>query len=335
MGLEQLAAGVVLVALMAYAMFGGADFGGGIWTALAFGRRKREVREAIFQAMGPVWETNHVWLILVLVALWTGFPGVFAALFESLFFPLTVALIGIVFRGAAFAFRHFGEEGEEGLPATGLVFSAASIITPFAMGVAVGSVSYGHVPYGEEAPPGIFEAWLHPFPLLCGVISLAMCAFLTPFYMLARPLGTLREDFRRMALFASLALGAITTLALPFAAFDAPEFFRRLVEPLPLIIVAGAIALGLGSLFILWKQWLRLSAPVAAATVCAVIAAWAAAMNPYILMPDVTIEAAAAGDSVLRAFVIALPAGALILVPSLYFLFSLFATVRPEDVEAP
>jgi len=332
--LEHMAASVVIVALMAYAIFGGADFGGGIWTAAAFSLRRHEVREAIFRSMGPVWETNHIWLILVLVALWTSFSGVFAAVFEALFIPLTIALLGIVFRGAAFAFRHYGEEGEGSLPATGVVFSVASIITPFAMGVAVGAVSYGRI-HVDEGTIGMFEAWLHPFPILCGFIALAICAFLTPFYMLARPLGTLREDFRQMALIGSLVLGGVTTLALPFSAFDAPDFFDRLMRPVPLALVGAAVLLGLGSLLVLWKEVHRLCAPIAAATVVMVIAAWGAAIYPYILLPDLTIEEAAASDSVLKAFLIALPIGALILVPSLLLLFSLFATTKPEEMEAP
>jgi cytochrome d ubiquinol oxidase subunit II len=187
----------------------------------------------------------------------------------------------------------------------------------------------------DEGSLGPFEAWLHPFPLLCGVIALAVCAFLTPFYMLARPLATLREDFRQMALIASLALGAVTTLALPVAAWDAPDFFDRLMRALPLVCIAAAVALGLCSLVVLWKELHRLCAPVAAATVVAVIAAWGAALYPYILLPGLTIEEAAAGESVLRAFLITLPIGAAILVPSLLLLFSLFATAKPEDVEAP
>jgi cytochrome bd ubiquinol oxidase subunit II len=277
---EDLVAGVVLLALAAYAIFGGADFGGGVWSALAFGRRRKEVREAILRAMGPVWETNHVWLILVLVTLWTCFPRVFAALFESLFLPLTVALLGIVFRGAAFAFRHYGGTSEAGLPATGVVFSMASTITPFAMGIAVGAVADGRIAAGGPTP-GVFEAWLHPFPLLCGAIALAVCAFLTPFYMLARPLGALRQEFRRMAVLGSLALGAATTLAIPVAALAAPAFYDRLFGARPLALVAVAVCLGLCSLWVL----------------------------------------------------VALPIGALVLVPSLVFLFSLFATTRLDDPE--
>lgn len=334
MQVEDAVAGVAVVALMAYAIFGGADFGGGVWTALAPGQRRREVQEAISRSMGPVWETNHVWLILILVTLWTGFPSAFAALFENLFIPLTIALVGIVFRGAAFAFRHYGERGEAGLPATDLVFSMASIVTPFAMGVAVGAVAYGRVEL-EAGAADSFDAWLHPFPILTGFIAVALCAFLTPFYMLARPLGALRSEFRRMAVTGSLALGAVTTLAFPFAAWDAPDFFDRLVDPAALGLVAIAVVLGLASLAVLALQSYRFVAPVAAATVVMVIAAWAMAMHPYIILPGLRVEDAAASESVLEAFLIALPIGSIILVPSLLFLFSLFATARPRDVEAP
>src|SRR4030067_1467014 len=130
MSLENLAAAVALVGLIAYAMFGGADFGGGVWTALASGRRAGEQREAIFRAMGPVWETNHVWLILVVVVLFTAFPPAFADMFTALLVPLVIALVGIVFRGAAFAFRHYGRGGEAGVPATGAGFSVARGIHP-------------------------------------------------------------------------------------------------------------------------------------------------------------------------------------------------------------
>jgi cytochrome d ubiquinol oxidase subunit II len=331
--LESVVAGVVVVALMAYAIFAGADFGAGVWEALAFGTRRHEVREALSRSMGPVWETNHVWLILILVTLWTGFPTAFAAIFESLFIPLTVALVGIVFRGAAFAFRHYGESAGGELPATDLVFSMASIITPFALGVAVGAVAYGRIEPGTEASSAT-DAWLHPFPLACGLIGLGICAFLTPFYMLERPLGDLREQFRQMALFGSLGLGVVTTLALVVAAWDAPDFFDRLIEPVPLLLIAVAVLLGLASLAVVWRA-LHLAAPVAAGAVVAVIAAWALAMHPYLILPALEVNDAAANDSVLQAFLIALPVGAAILVPSLLYLFVLFARAHPDEVEIP
>ena len=333
MSLESLAAGVLFVGLVAYALLGGADFGSGFWSAFAFGPRAKEVREAMFRAMGPVWETNHVWLILVLVTLWTAFPVAFGSLFEALFLPLTVALVGIVFRGAAFAFRHYGSQSNPGLPATGLVFSVASILTPFAMGVSVGAVINGGVPV-DGPPPGIFEAWLEPFPLLCGLIALAICAFLTPFYMLIRPLNSqVLEGCRRLGFAGSLALGALTALAIPLGAMSADDFSDRLLRPLPIIVMVCAATAGLLSLLLLWQRTYRFAPMIAGATVVLVLAAWGAAQYPYMLMPATRIEAVAAGHATLEAFLIALPLGALILVPSLLALFLLFAEADPNEVE--
>jgi len=95
----------MLAALVFYVLLGGADFGGGIWDLLASGPRAREQRAAIEHAIGPIWEANHVWLILVIVVLFTGFPPAFAAISIALFVPLVLLLVGIVLRGAAFTFR--------------------------------------------------------------------------------------------------------------------------------------------------------------------------------------------------------------------------------------
>jgi cytochrome d ubiquinol oxidase subunit II len=329
MSLEVGCAVVLFAGLAAYAIFGGADFGVGFWLAFAFGPRRRELREALFNAMGPVWETNHVWLILVLVVLWTTFPPVFSTVFTNLYLPLTVALLGIVFRGAAFAFRHYGYGVGAELPATGIVFAIASMVTPFAMGVAVGSVAGGHLEPDQTA--GLFEVWLRPFPLVCGLIGVAVSAFLPPFYMLIRPVGVLRSDFRRLAFVASLALGAVTTLAVPVAMWDAPEFADRLGDPDSIFVVAGAVMLGLLSLAVLQLRLDRLAPAVAAATVVTVLAGWAVTMYPYLLLPELKIVDGAAGDATLRAFLIVLPIGSLVLVPSLLLLFRLFATARPEE----
>jgi len=333
--LSDLAAGVAFVAIVAYSVFGGADFGAGVWTALASGPRRREQREAIFRAMGPVWETNHIWLILLVVTLFTAFPHFFAQLFVTLLVPLTVALVGIVFRGAAFAFRHYGEENAPRLPATVAVFSVSSLLAPFAMATGVGVVASGraHIEHGEVTS-GSYWAWVHPFPIMAGIIALAICAFLTAAYMTTRTEGALREDFRLRALAASLALGAITAVALPVAAWDAPDFFDRLSEPAPLPIMAVAVVMGLTSLLVLWRRWWLLAPPVAAATATLVIAGWGAAQYPFAAIPDVHIDEVAAPDATLRAFLVALPFGALILVPSLVWLYLTFRGPTMEETAA-
>lgn len=326
MSLDVLAAAVVLVGLIAYAMFGGADFGGGVWIALAAGPRARQQREAIYRAMGPVWETNHVWLILIVVTLFTAFPSAFADLFTALFVPLVIALVGIVFRGAAFAFRHYGQVAATRLPATGAVFSIASILTPLTMGMALGAVAGGHISIdGGAVTSGLYEPWLHPFAIVCGLIAIAICGFLTACYMTTRSAGLLQEDFRNRGLVASLVLGALTTLALPVAWWDASAFSDRLLRPMPLAVMSLAVVMGVCSLAVLWHRVYVIVPPVAAATVALVIAAWGAVQYPYLILPDVKIADAAAGHETLLAFLIALPVGSVILVPSLALLYLTFS----------
>jgi len=326
MPLEDLAAGVVLLGLIAYAMFGGADFGGGVWTALASGPRAAQQREAISRAMGPVWETNHVWLILIVVALFTAFPPAFADLFTALLVPLVVALVGIVFRGAAFAFRHFGHGTEAALPGMTALFSVASVVTPLTMGMALGAVAGGHVTIEDGVvTSGIWEPWLQPFSILCGLIAVAICGFLAAYYMTVRTTGEMQEDFRNRGLLASFLLGALTTIALPVAHWDADAFWDELADPTALVVMSAAAALWLTSLVVLWRRWYALAPPVAAGTVALVIAGWGVAQHPYFILPDERISDVAAGDATLTAFLISLTIGALILIPSLALLYLVFS----------
>jgi cytochrome d ubiquinol oxidase subunit II len=325
--LETLALAVVIIGLIAYTVFGGADFGGGVWTALATGPRARQQREAIFLAMGPVWETNHIWLILVVVALFTAFPAAFALLFTVLLIPLNVALVGIVFRGAAFAFRHFGQESEAGLPATGLVFSAASLLTPMALGVALGAIAAGEMgSRPEDLPEAVWQPYVQPFPLMCGLIGVTVCGSLTACFMTTRTRGALQEDFRRRGLIATVALGVVTTVALPIARWDAPAFWDELVKPDAVAAISLASIMGITTLVVLWRRWYILAPPAAAVTAAMIILGWGLAQYPYFLLPELTINEVAAPESTLKVFLISLVVGSLVLVPSLWLLYYTFTT---------
>ena len=323
--LEDLSAGVILLGIIAYAVFGGADFGGGVWTALASGPRAARQREAVFRAMGPVWETNHIWLIFVIVTLFTAFPSAFAQLFTALFIPLVVVLVGIIFRGVAFAFRHFGDGNETRVPLVGAFFSIASIITPLAMGIALGAVASGDISAQGGAATLRSNPWLRPFPLATGLIGVAVCAFLTAYFMTVRTDGQLREDFRRRGILASVALGALTTVALLVASWDARPFWERLFAPFPLVVIGTAVILGLASLVVLWRRLYTLAPPVAAGTVALVLAGWGAVQYPYLIPPDQRISDLAAGPTTLVPFLVSLVIGAVVLVPSLVFLYRTFS----------
>ena len=258
MSLEDLAAGVVLLGIIAYAMFGGADFGGGIWTGLAGGSRAAQQRQAISRAMGPVWETNHVWLILIVVALFTAFPPAFADLFTALLVPLVIALVAIVFRGAAFAFRHFGYGAEAVLPGMAALFSVASVVAPLTMGMALGAIASGHIAIRDGA------VTLQPFSILCGLMAVAMCGFLAAHYMTVRTTGEMQEDFRKRGLLAGLLLGLLAIIALPVAYWDAEPFWDELAKPSALAVMSAAAVLWLASLLVVWRRWYVLAPPVVA-----------------------------------------------------------------------
>ncbi len=215
LGPAELVAGIVLVALTAYVLLGGADFGGGVWDLLASGPRKREQRALIAEAIGPIWEANHVWLILVIVVLFTCFPVAFARLAIGLHIPLSLMLIGIVLRGSAFTFRsHYGHSGEHDDTAGtsqhwGRIFAIASVGTPVMLGLCVSALAAGTLrPPGRA---GFYEAyvapWLTPFGVGVGLLTLALFAFLAAVYLTVEAREwALQEDFRRRALGAAAAV---------------------------------------------------------------------------------------------------------------------------------
>ena len=323
---EQGAALVAVAAIVMYTVFGGADFGGGIWSLFASGPRKEAQRDALERAIGPVWETNHIWLILLVVTLFVVFPTAFAAIFTALYVPLFIALIGIAARGAAFGLRHYGDR-ESAMSIHALrFFSAASILTPFTFGLIIGGVTGGHIQVdGSDVQSGAFTGWLGPFAIACGVIGLLISAFLGAAYMVPRTEGPLRDDFRRRAIAASIALGVVTTIAIPIAHWDASHFAGELTEPRVIAAMAVTALAGLVALYVLWRGDARIAPIVAAVTAAGVVASWALAQQPNLIAPNLSVEQSAAASVTVKSFLIALPIGSLILVPSLALLYLTFS----------
>jgi cytochrome d ubiquinol oxidase subunit II len=323
----QLAVGATaLLALVAYALFGGADLGGGIWDLLASGPRRRQQRELVEHAIGPIWEANHVWLILVVTVLFTGFPPAFAAISTTLFLPLTVLLVGIVLRGAAFTFRAYDEGGDAVERRWGLVFSMASVLAPLMLGAIVGALSSGRLRLGPAGEPqGGPMAWLSWFSVATGLLATALFAFLAAVYLTVEARGELQEDFRRRA----IAAGAVTFLAAATAAAlswrESPLVFEGLTArawSLPLHLATGLAATG--AFWALLTRRFTLARPLAAAQVALIVLGWGASQYPYLLVPDVTLASAAAPPRTLALLLTALGAGALTLIPSLWLLFRVF-----------
>ena len=336
-------AGTLVVALNAYVLLGGADFGGGVWDLLALGTRKEAQRQLIAQAIGPVWEANHVWLILAIVLLFTCFPAAFARLVVPLNLPLTGVLIGIVLRGSAFAFRGYGGARDAVQRRWGRVFAIASLVTPLLLGTALGAIATGAVGVAATGTPVSFAAqyitpWLAAFPLSIGVITLGCFAFLAATYLtLEAPEGALREDFRRRAIASGVAVGAAALLALVTAGTSAPLLRHGLIGSrwaLPFQLITGAVAIG--ALAALVRRSYALARVAAMLQVSLVLWGWAWSQYPYVVPPDLTIASAAAPPATLQLVIAALVLGALVLVPSLFYLFRVFkGGDRPSAVSHP
>jgi cytochrome d ubiquinol oxidase subunit II len=324
--------GAMLAALVLYALLGGADYGGGIWDLFAAGPRRREQRALIEHAIGPVWEANHVWLILAVVLLFTGFPAAFASISIALFLPLTLLLVGVVLRGAAFTFRTYDAPEDRVQARWGLAFSVSSVVTPVLLGVVVGAVAAGRAGPAAAAA-GDALAWATPFPLAVGGFAAALFAFLAGAYLAVEAQGPLRDDFRRRALAAGLAVFAFAAAALVLSRAEAPRVFVALTArgfSLPFHLATGAAAVT--ALAALWRGRVHLARAAAAVQVSLIVLGWGLAQFPYVVPPELTLEGAAAPRATLVAVLWALAAGGVLLFPALYLLFRIFKGERPFSV---
>ncbi len=326
-------AGAVVVALNAYVLFGGADFGGGVWDLFAAGPRRHRQRELIAHALSPVWEANHVWLILVVVLLFTCFPVAFSRLMIALHIPLTLILLGIVLRGSAFTFRSYGGDDEPAQRRWGRVFSMASVVTPLLLGVSVGAIAAGRVrlPAGGTFSADYVAPWLSPFTASVGFFTLAVFAFLAAVYLTVEAADPeLQEDFRRRAVIAGLGVLVTALATLLLAWREAPLVWNALVQgprAVPLHLLTGVSATL--AFWALWRRRFRLARVAAAAQVSFILWGWALAQYPHLIPPTLTIDAGAAPAVTLRLTLFALAAGAVVLLPSLWYLFQVFK--RPQS----
>ena len=318
-------AAVLWVGLTLYAVFGGADFGSGFWALLAgSGERGRRARELIDWAIGPVWEANHVWLIFVLVTLWTGFPEAFAAVMSTLFIPLCLAALGIVLRGAGFAFHHVAA-GERGRRFASAAFAVSSVLTPFFMGTVVGAVASGRVPVGNAAGDPV-TSWLNPVSLVLGALFVATGAYLAAVFLVsdARRFGDpeLVGYFAVRARVAALGAGLFALAGLLVLRSDAEVLYDGLTsEGLPLVLLS--VACGALALVQLWRGARRGARPLAVGAVVAVIWAWGAAQYPYLLPEALTIEQGAGASATLTTLLVVFGAAVILVLPALVLLLTL------------
>jgi cytochrome d ubiquinol oxidase subunit II len=326
----------VLCGLALYTVLAGADFGAGFWQLVAGrGERARAIREHAHHSMGPVWEANHVWLIFVLTVFWTAYPAAFGAIASTLALPLFVAAIGIVFRGAAYALRAGATSAREsGVIDT--VFSLSSILTPLALGAAIGAIATDRVPAGGTAQH-LVSSWLNPTSAFLGLLSVVSAAYLAAVYLAADAArhgdGSLERAFRRRALGAGVLAGAIAIAGIFVVHADHQALAHALLRGTPLVAVVASALAGLATLALVSTRRFEAARYSSAIAVAAIIAGWALARWPTIL-PGLSVDQAAAGHDTLVTLVVVVVAGGAILFPSLGLLFRLAVAGRFVGEEA-
>jgi cytochrome bd ubiquinol oxidase subunit II len=322
MSRADLAAAILWTGATLYALFGGADFGGGLWDLVAGDAERGErPRARIQRSLTPVWEANHVWLIFILVVLWTAFPEAFGAIMSTLYVPIALAALGIVLRGAGFAFRKSVQRLEY-RRAMGAAFALSSVLTPFFMGTVVGAIAAGNVP--ADGNGDAFSSWIAPLPLLTGGLFVASGAYLAAIFLVAdsHRAGDKEMEgyFASRALAAGLLAGSVALFGLIALHADARYVYDRLiVEGLPLVIVS--VLCGFGVLGLLLGRGRRGLRPLAAGAVIAVIWGWGVAQFPYLLPTSLRIDQAAAPAATLDSVLIVFAVAVVVVLPSLGLLY--------------
>ena len=322
----------ILAGMAAYTVLAGADFGAGLWTLLTVGplggRDGARVRDQARHAMGPVWEANHVWLIFVLVVCWTAYPVAFGSITSTLAVPLLIAAIGIIFRGAAYALRGVADSSRAAENLLGI----SSVLTPFALGTAVGAIAVGRVPVGNAAGNPV-TSWLYPAPVLVGALAVVFSGYLAAVYLAADSLRYAEPDLAAQFRWRALVAGAVSGALALAGLFVLRGSGLDLTQGAALALVCVSGVAGLATLGLCWTSRFGLARLTAALAVAAVVVGWAAAQAPRFL-PGMTVTQAAAGNSTLVALIIAVAGGAVVLVPSLVLLFTLFLRGRLDTPES-
>ncbi len=329
--LPHAVAGVMVLSLNAYVLLAGADFGGGVWDLLASGPRREQQRATVADAIGPIWEANHVWLILVVVLLFSCFPRAFAHYSTTLHVPLTLMLVGIVLRGSAFTFRSYDSKADNVQRRWGRVFAIASVVTPVLLGVCLGAVASGRVPMVPLDSSRTFAelyltSWLNPFALAVGVLTLALFAHLAAVYLAWESTeAELKNDFRERALHAAVCVFVAGTLTIVLAQRNAPLVYAGLTSGVTALGMQGVTAIaGLTGVWALWKRKWFLAVVCAAAQASFLLWGWAWSQFPWMVPPSHTITELSAPRVTQQLVLGVLGVGTVILLPSFVYLFRIF-----------
>ncbi len=339
MSLAYILLAILWLALIIYTLLGGADFGAGMLELFAVGPTGARQEALIDASIDPVWEANHVWLIVLLVILFSAFPSAFAAINIILFIPLVLAVIGIVLRGSAFAFRVHGIiTRQRTVTLLGRIFSAASIITPFFLAVCAAAIASGHIIIvGNTPQTNLGSDWLTPFTLTIGAMALCLCVTIAAIYMTveasARGDNELAEAFRQRGLIAGALTAVFGVLGLLQAPSAAAVLWHGMLDH-ALVLIIATMLIGVGAALALWTRRYQLARILIIGETAFLLGTWGVSQLPYLIPPDVTVTSAASSQSTMLTLLVGLIIALIIVIPSFWLLFSVFKFKQETDLSA-
>jgi cytochrome d ubiquinol oxidase subunit II len=331
MSADVILAGIMLAALVIYSLLGGADYGAGFWDLMCSGPRQQDQRDLISRAIQPVWEANHIWLILLAVLMFSGFPAAFGEISLGLAVPIFLILLGIVLRGSSYVFRAYFTGSVRTQLYWGKVFSISSSITPLFLGIVIGAISSdGVVVKDGISENGFLRTWFHPFSLIVGLLSLSLFAYLSACYLTIETNdAALQNDFRKRALISGLVSIIVAVLTYVIAGDSAKPIRDGLSRaPYVWMIELGAAIATLMAFQALWSRSYLRARIAAAVQVALIVIGWGIAQYPFLIRPELTIGNSAAPSNIVSDLDIAVAVGAVVLIPSLILLMVVFKTHR-------
>ncbi len=322
-------AAIMLISLIFYVLKGGADYGGGVWDLLSWGERSEEQKKLISDSIAPIWEANHVWLILVIVILFTAFPPAFSAIATALHIPLVLMLIGIIMRGSSYAFRYYNTNEKEART-WGRVFSVSSLLTPVLLGVILGAITSGNLIIKDNVViNGYIGTWLKPFPFAVGLFTLTVFAYLAAVYLIVEAESyQLEEDFRLRSILSWISVAIMAAVVFIMSESGAGSIYHKFINRwwgIPLLVFT--VLMAMIALFCLVQRYYRKARLFAVLQVTMITGGWGLTHYPYLVKPDITIFNSAAPAITMELLLIALAGGAVILFPSFYFIFRIFRKI--------
>ncbi len=325
----------LVVSLLFYLLFGGADFGAGILELFSRQKNRKATADLNYKVIGPVWEANHIWLIIVIVILWTGFPKIYSQLSINLHIPLLIMLVGIITRGTSFIFRHYDAVIDESQKLYTKLFTWSSLITPLFIGIIAGSLTMGRM---TENPSSFYEGyvapWFNGFSISVGFFMVSISAFLAAVYLIAES----KDSYTANRMIAKTKFSSVSTVLAGFLVFatahsyELPLFERFISNPAALTFVTLAtISLPLFWYFLRKGKFIAIRL-FAGFQVSMITFAWLAAQYPVVIFmkstENLSLENTIANERSIELLAWALMIAGVLILPGLYHLMKSFDMIK-------